>query len=309
MTLDPQAKFILDQLEEAGEPPMSELSPEEARASIDMGPLAGEPEAVGKVENRTVPGPAGDIPIRIYTPKGEGPFPALVYYHGGGWVVGDLDTVDVPCRLLANRAECVVVSVDYRLAPEHKYPAAAEDCYAATKWVADKAASLNVDQERVAVGGDSAGGNLAAVVSLMARDKGGPDIAYQLLIYPVTNHNFETDSYRDNADGYFLTKDSMVWFWDHYLRDASDGQSPYASPMLADDLSGLPPALVLTGEYDPLRDEGEAYAERLNQAGVPVEACRYDGMIHGYFWMPAAMEKGDQAITQAATALRRALTK
>lgn len=308
MALDHQAKFILEQLEAAGSPPMSSLSPEEARLSTDFSALAGQPEDVGQVENCTIPGPGGEIPIRIYTPKGEGPFPSLVYYHGGGWVIGDLETVDVPCRLLTNRANCVVVSVDYRLAPEHKFPAAIEDAYAAAKWVVENGPSIQVDPSRVAVGGDSAGGNLAAVVSLMARDKNEIDLAYQLLIYPATNHSFETVSYRENADGYLLTKENTIWFWHHYLRNDEDGQNPYASPLLATDLSGLPPALVITAEFDPLRDEGEAYAQRLKEVGVQVEQTRYDGMIHGFFWMPGALAQGMDAINQAADALKLAFT-
>lgn len=305
MALDPQAKFLLEQMEAAGAPLMSSLSPEEARMTTDFSQLAGTPEEVAKIDNRTIPGPAGEIPVRIYTPEGEGPFPALVYYHGGGWVIGDLETVDVPCRMLANRANCVVVSVDYRLAPEHKFPAAADDSYAAAKWVVENAASIEVDADRVAIGGDSAGGNLAAVVALMARDKGEISLAYQMLIYPVTNHSYATESYTENADGYLLTKDSMVWFWDHYLRNEDDGKNPYASPLQAKDLSGLPPALVLTGEFDPLRDEGEAYAQRLKEAGVEVEAARYDGMIHGFFWMPGVLEQGRKSIEQAANALKQ----
>ena len=309
MALDSQAKFLLEQMEAAGAPPMSSLSPEEARLTTDFSALAGIPEKVGRVENQVIPGPGGDIPVRIYTPNGEGPFPSLVFYHGGGWVIGDLDTVDVPCRLLANRANCVVVSVDYRLAPEHKFPAAADDAYAAAKWVVENGPSIKVDSSRVAVGGDSAGGNLAAVVSLMARDKNEIDLAYQLLIYPVTNHSYETVSYSDNADGYLLTKDSMIWFWDHYLRNPQDGDNPYASPLKAEDLSGLPPALVITAEFDPLRDEGEAYAQRLKEAGVSVEETRYNGMIHGFFWMPGALDQGMKAVNQAADALKRALAR
>jgi len=309
MALDSQAKFLLEQMEAAGAPPMSSLSPEEARLTTDFSALAGIPEKVGRVENQVIPGPGGDIPVRIYTPNGEGPFPSLVFYHGGGWVIGDLDTVDVPCRLLANRANCVVVSVDYRLAPEHKFPAAADDAYAAAKWVVENGPSIKVDSSRVAVGGDSAGGNLAAVVSLMARDKNEIDLAYQLLIYPVTNHSYETVSYSDNADGYLLTKDSMIWFWDHYLRNPQDGDNPYASPLKAEDLSGLPPALVITAEFDPLRDEGEAYAQRLKEAGVSVEETRYNGMIHGFFWMPGTLDQGMKAVNQAADALKRALAR
>ncbi|WP_085507235.1 alpha/beta hydrolase [Thalassobacillus devorans] len=309
MVLDPQAKFLLEQMEAAGDPPMHELTPEEARASTDFSPLAGEPVEVAKVENRTVPSTAGDIPVRIYTPEGEGPFPALVFYHGGGWVIGDLDTVDVPCRLLANQSNCVVISVDYRLAPEHKFPAAADDAYAVAKWAVEHGASIDVDSNRIAVGGDSAGGNLAAVVALMARDRGDFSLAYQLLIYPVTHHSYETKSYKDNADGYLLTKDSMEWFWDHYLRTESDGRHPYASPLLAENLNGLPPALVVTAGYDPLRDEGQAYAKRLTEAGVAVEAKCYVGMIHGFFWMPGVLEQGKQCIDQASSALKRAFEK
>ncbi|MFG6116031.1 alpha/beta hydrolase [Halobacillus sp. MO56] len=309
MSLDPQAKFLLEQMEAAGEPPMHELSPEEARAAMDFSPLAGEPVEVAKVENRTIPSPAGDIPIRIYTPEGQGPFPALVFYHGGGWVIGDLDMVDVPCRLIANQSNCVVVSVDYRLAPEHKFPAAADDAYAVAQWTVEKGASIEVDSKRVAVGGDSAGGNLAAVVALMAHDRRDFSLAYQMLIYPVTHYSYDTASYQENADGYLLTKDSMEWFWDHYLRTEDDGRHPYASPLLAEDLSGLPPALVVTAEFDPLRDEGEAYARRLEEAGVAVERKRYDGMIHGFFWMPAALEQGKQCINQASAALKRALAE
>ncbi|MFC0562311.1 alpha/beta hydrolase [Halalkalibacter alkalisediminis] len=309
MGLDPQAKFLLEQMAAAGAPPMHELTPEEARASANFTALAGAPEEVGKVENRTIPGPGGEIPVRIYTPEGQGPFGALVYYHGGGWVIGDLEGVDVPCRLLANRSNCVVVSVDYRLAPEHKFPAAIDDAYAASKWVVENASSIQVDAERVAVGGDSAGGNLAAVVSLMARDKNEFQVAFQMLIYPVTHHSFETTSHSENAEGYLLTKDSMEWFWKHYLRTEEEGKNPYVSPLLAEDLSGLPPALVVTAGFDPLRDEGEAYAQRLKEAGVAVEATRYDDMIHGFFWMPGVLEQGKQCIELAAAALKRALDK
>jgi acetyl esterase len=309
MGLDPQAKFVLEQMEAAGAPPMHTLTPEEARKTADFSQLAGIPEEVEKVENRTIPGPKGEIPVRIYTPKGQGPFPALIFYHGGGWVIGNLDTVDVPCRLLTNRANCVVISVDYRMAPEHKFPAAAEDAYAAFRWVVENASSIQVNADRVAVGGDSAGGNLAAVVALMDKESTNPSLAFQLLVYPVTNHSYETKSYQENADGYLLTKDSMIWFWNHYLREKQDGQNPYASPLLAENLSGLPPALVITAEFDPLRDEGEAYVNRLREAGVQVEHTRYNGMIHGFFWMPGVLEQGRKAIEQAANALTKALSK
>ncbi len=307
MPLDPQAQALLDQMAAAGAPPFESLSPEQAREMImQMRELAGPPEPVARVEDRVAATAAGPIPVRIYAPEATGPLPVLVYFHGGGWVIGNLETVDAPCRALANRARCLIVSVDYRLAPEHKFPAAAEDCYAATRWVAEHAAELGADPSRIAVGGDSAGGNLAAVVALMARDRGGPRLAYQLLIYPVTNYDFSTPSYQENAEGYLLTKNAMVWFWDHYLRDPSDGQNPYASPLRAADLRGLPPAFVITAEYDPLRDEGEAYAERLRQAGVPTELRRYDGMIHGFFQMAGVLDQGKKVIADAAAALRGA---
>ena len=304
MALYPIAKMILEQMEAAGAPQMSTLTPEEARVSTDVSSLAGIPEAVASVEERHIPGPAGDIPIRIYTPQGQGPFPALIYYHGGGWVIGNLDVVDVPCRQLANRTGCVVISVDYRLAPEHPFPAPAEDAYAAVEWVAANGDEIDVDSSKIAVSGDSAGGNLAAVVCLMAKDKGGPKISYQILFYPVTEHSYETKSYQENADGYFLTKDSMVWFWNHYLQQEEDGKNPYASPLLAEDVSGLPPALVVTAEYDPLRDEGEAYAKKLLDAGVGVTLKRYEGLIHGFIWMSGALPQGIEAIELAAEELK-----
>jgi acetyl esterase len=261
------------------------------------------------VQDRAVPsldtGGGPDVPVRIYTPAGGGPFPALAWYHGGGWVVGNLETADPTARHLAVETGCVVVSVDYRLAPEAKFPAAADDCYAATKWIADNASEINVDLSRIAVGGDSAGGNLAASVSLMARDRGGPSIVFQALIYPVTERDFSTASYRENADGYLLTLDAMKWYWDHYLKSDADSSDPYAAPAAAKDLRGLPPALVITAAFDPLRDEGEAYARRLQGAGVPTACSRYDGMIHGFYGMSAVIDKGKQAISETAAALRR----
>ena len=305
MALDEQARYILDMIASAGRPPLHTCTPEQARQSFDFRPLAGQPEAVARVEDAMIAGPAGDIRVRIYTPHGDGPFPALVYFHGGGWVVGDLDTVDVPCRRIASRAGCVVMSVDYRLAPEHRFPAAAEDAYAAFRWLAENAREQHADPSRIAVGGDSAGGNLAAVVALMARDRGGPQPCFQLLLYPVTDSAQDTASYQDNADGYLLTRESMTWFWNHYMGDA-DRTHPYASPMRAADHRGLPPAFVVTAEFDPLRDEGEAYAHRLAAAGTPVVCRRYDGTIHGFCWMPGVLDKGRQALDDAAAELSAA---
>ena len=270
MPLDPIAAGLLEQMAEAGMPPLNEMSPADARQAAEgFRALAGEPEDVADVTDSTIPGPGGDIPVRIYTPAGAGsePLPCLIYYHGGGWVLGDIEGLDTACRALANRAGCKVVSVEYRLAPEHKFPAPLDDSYAALEWVAANAASIGVDPDRLAVGGDSAGGNLAAAVTLRARDQGGPGIRSQLLVYPVTNHDFGTPSYAENGDGYLLTRDMMTWFWDHYVTTADDGKDPLASPLQATDLSGLPRALVLTAEFDPLRDEGEAYAARLRDAG------------------------------------------
>jgi len=272
--------------------------------------LGGDPEPVNKIEDRKLPGTAGSIPVRVYTPSGSGPFPVLVYFHGGGWVLCDIETHDPVCRSLANAAECIVVSVDYRLAPENKFPAAVDDCYAAAQWVMNNASLINGDPDRVAVGGDSAGGNLAAVVALMARDLGGSAPIFQLLIYPVTDYYLPgTPSMEENAEGYFLTRDDMVWFWNHYLNDVAEAEDPRACPLKASSLSGLPPALVITAEFDPLRDEGEMYAARLGEAACGVELVRYDGMIHGFFNMGGVLEQGRSAIALAAAQLRSAFSR
>jgi acetyl esterase len=277
----------------------------EARVAFAARPLPpGAP--VAGVEDRAVPGPGGDIPIRIYTPDGHAPFPVLVWFHGGGWVLGDLASADHVCRELANAASCIVVSVDYRLAPEYLFPAAADDCEAAYNWAVANAASFGGDSHRVAVGGDSAGGNLAAVVSLRAKEKGAQLPVFQLLIYPVTDHNFERPSYIANADGYLLTKLAMGWFWDSYVPVVEERSHPHASPLYAPDPSGLPAALIVTAEFDPLRDEGEAYGELLRQGGVDVTIARYDGVIHGFFAMFPAIDKGREAVQQSADALTSA---
>ena len=304
MPLDPQAQEVMGQLAALGLPPNHTVSPEEARVNMLARPRAEGPE-VAKVEDQTIPGAGPEIPVRIYTPTGSGPFPVLAWYHGGGWVVGNLETADATARLLAVQTGCVVVSVDYRLAPESKFPAASDDCYAATKWIAENASGINADPSRIAVGGDSAGGNLAAVVSLMAKDRGGPSIVFQVLVYPVTARDFGTGSYRENADGYVLTLDGMKWYWELYLSTDDDASNPYAAPAVAKDLSGLPPALVITAEFDPLRDEGEEYARRLQAAGVPTTCSRYDGMIHGFYGMSGVIDKGKQAISETAGALKQ----
>ncbi len=306
MPLDPTVKALLDQMAALNMPPMISLSAEQARAMFKATRSPVEAlEPVDRIEDRAIPGPAGEIRVRVYTPTSSEPLPVLVYYHGGGWVIGDLDTHDGVCRKLANRAACVVVSVDYRLAPEHRFPAAAEDGYAAAAYVQAHAADFGADASRVAVGGDSAGGNVAAATALIARERGGPALAYQVLIYPVTNYSFDTASYSDNAEGYFLTTDAMRWFWDHYLGGA-DGTHPHASPLRAPDLSGLPPAIVITAEFDPLRDEGDAYAARLHAAGVAVKHGRYPGMVHGFVGMHDVIPQGNRAIDECAAALREA---
>ncbi|WP_069804426.1 alpha/beta hydrolase [Thermogemmatispora onikobensis] len=307
MPLDPSLRAYLDGLAAMNVPPISALKPQVAREAIAAQLATAQvKEPVAHVEDRRIPGPAGEIPIRVYRPAGAGPFPLLVFFHGGGWVICNLDTHDGLCRSLANGAGCVVVSVDYRLAPEHKFPAAPEDCYAATRWVAEHAAELNGDARRLAVGGDSAGGNLTAVVTHLAREQGGPPLVFQLLIYPATDFTADTPSRRENGQGYNLTLDDMLWFANQYLNSPEEVRNPLVSPMLREDLRGLPPALVITAEYDPLRDEGERYGERLREAGVPVTIHRYEGMIHGFLTPPIPLRQAQDAIAECCQALRQA---
>ena len=306
MPLDPQAKAFLAQF-----PPMPDFDAIPLpllRQGFEQSALApGEPERVAHVENLRLPGPDGEIAVRLYRPESKSALPGLVYFHGGGFVLCNLESHDGVCRSLANAAGCAVVSVDYRLAPEHPFPAAPEDCYAVTRFVAEHGRELGIDTARIAVGGDSAGGNLTAVVSQMARDRRGPRLRLQLLVYPVTDASFDTPSYRENAEGYFLTTNMMKWFWSKYLADPADAANPYASPLRAKDLTGLPPGLCITAEFDPLRDEGEAYAARLREAGVDVATTRYDGMFHGFFGMGAMLDQAKKAVAQAAGALKKAL--
>jgi acetyl esterase len=308
--LHPEARALLEMMDAQGAPPLELQDPVEARlARIEpMKLLAGEPDVLGRVEDLTIAGPGGDLPVRIYAAEHGGIRPALIYFHGGGWVLCNLDTHDGVCRALAKESGCVVVSVDYRLAPEHKFPAAVEDAYAATVWVAANAGRLGIDVDRIAVGGDSAGGNLATVVATRCRDAGGPALAAQLLLYPVTDlSSFETESYRELPEGYFLTRTSMQWFSGHYLASPDQARHPEASPLLSSNLTALPPALIVTAEFDPLRDEGEAYAERLRAAGVTVTLTRYPGMIHGFVSMRGAVSGGRQAIQEAAGFLQSTL--
>ena len=308
MALDPQCKAFIDMLAAAGGRPLGQLPLEEARVvSPEMIAAGGPEEPVADVQNRTIPGPAGPLAIRVYRPVLKETLPALVYFHGGGFVICNLDTHDRQCRRLANASGCVVISVDYRLAPENKYPAAVEDAFAATKYVAGHAGEFGIDPDRLGVGGDSAGGNLATVVARLARDRGGPRLKFQLLIYPLVDFYDQSPSIRELAKDYFLTSEAMDWFTAMYLPSHEAGLEPNASPMHAADVRGLPPAMIITAEYDPLRDQGEAYARTLQSAGVPVELKRYEGMIHAFFSFAGVIDKGKVAIADAAAAMRRAL--
>ncbi len=306
MALHPQAQALLDMMAEAGLREFAELTPEEARAQMAAMAQEVEKPPVKEVSDRHISGQGGEFLVRIYTPETTGPAPGFVYYHGGGWVLGDVEYSDLACRIVANDVGCVVVSVDYRLAPEHKFPAPLNDCYTALEWVVANAKELGIDPSRIAIGGDSAGGNLAAAVAIRARDENGPKLAHQLLIYPVTDHNFETASYSANGEGLLLTRDAMRWFWGHYLTSESEGKNPLASPLQVPNAAGLAPATVITAEYDPLRDEGEAYGRKLQEAGVPVTLRRWDGQIHGFFHMSAALDDGRDAVNFAAEQLKQA---
>lgn len=307
MPLDPQASIVIDMISSLGLGSMGpDTDPNQIRALMDGASLP-SPIVCDSVEDRTIPGPAGEIPVRVYRPRPGAELPAVVFFHGGGWVCGSLKTHDGVCRSLANGADAVVVSVDYRMAPEHPFPAAVDDAFAATRWVHDHAAELGVDPRRLAVAGDSAGGNLAAVVSQLARDAGGPPIAVQVLVYPVTDYEFTSRSMEENAEGYFLTRDDMRWFFGHYLRDEADGDDSRVSPLRATDLRGLPPAFVMTAEYDPLRDQGVAYAEALRAAGNDVEAVTYEGLFHGFFGMEAMIDAAKAGLDDAVAVLRRRL--
>ncbi|HTQ21766.1 alpha/beta hydrolase [Mycobacterium sp.] len=284
MNLDPQIAALIETLD-AGFPPVHTMTGAQARETIRSRVVpAAEPEPVAEVRDETVPGPGGEIPVRIYRPNGNN-LPILVYAHGGGFVFCDLDSHDGLCRDIANRLPAVVISVAYRLAPEHRWPAAADDLYAATEWASDNASLLGADPQRIVVGGDSAGGNLAAVTALMARDCGAPALAAQLLLYPVIAADFDTESYRLFGHGYYNPKPALRWYWDQYVPAVTDRAHSYATPLNAE-LSGLPPAVVVIAGHDPLRDEGIAYASALDAAGVPVRRAQFDGGIHGFMTMP-----------------------
>jgi len=296
----------------AGGRPMEQMTPAEIRADraarFDaFADLAGPKQEVARVEDRAVPGPADPVPVRVYWPLDGVGLPGLVYFHGGGFALGNLDGVDRILRALCNASGCVIVSVDYRLAPEHKFPAAVNDAYAAVKYVVEHAAEFGMDPARIAVGGDSAGANLATVACLVARERGGPALAFQLLVYPMVDYLDDRPSLHEFAEGHFLTQPMIRCFWNHYLSRLDDGLHPHASPMQATSLEGMPPALVITAECDPLRDQGEAYAERLSDGGASVALMRYEGAIHGFFNLAGVVDAGRDAIADAGAALRAAL--
>jgi acetyl esterase len=307
MPLDPVLQAIVDNSAQSGQSQkLSEGSVEQARQGYDMmGAVGGSGPDLNSVLDRTILGPAGELPIRIYTPDGDGPFPVIVFFHGGGFVIGSLESHDPLCRQLAGLTPAVVVSVHYRLAPEHPFPAAVEDAWAALEWAQHNAAEIGGDPNLVAVCGDSAGGNLAAVTAILARDAGRPTLSAQILLYPTVDARGGYPSLDENAEGPFLTKDSMEWFFGHYAPNA-DTSDPRLSPIAAEDLSGLPPALIVTAEFDPLRDEGEAYADRLRDAGVDVTCHRYDGMGHVFVQLAGIVPQGRQAIEEASAALAKA---
>ncbi len=310
MAIDPQAQHVIDLVRQANAPEYWQLTPGQAREQyrlrVDKLKVR---EPIHRTEDRRIPGPGSHVSIRIYHPRDPKPgerLPVLVWYHGGGFVIGDLETHDSACRMLANRADCLVVAVDYRLAPEHKFPAAVEDSEAVLRWVAMHAVEFGGDASRLAVGGDSAGGNLAAVVAILARDAGNPKLAFQLLIYPATAPEPETASHRKFAEGYVLTRNTIGWFYKQYLRSPKDAKDFRYAPLVADDLSSLPPALVLVAGYDPLRDEGVDYAKRLIESGNRVRLASYEGMIHGFYLMGGAVDAAKRAVSESAEMLREA---
>ena len=307
----PQVALLLERAAKSPLPPFYTVPPHIARRIYRDTRAAVSPPAPEVAESKLMilPGPGGPVAVRAYRPLGAKPqelLPALVFFHGGGWVIGDLDTHDVVCRQLANDARCAVFSVDYRKSPEHRFPAAVEDCVAVTRYVATEAKSLGVDASRIAVGGDSAGGNLAAVVSLDSRDNGGPALCFQMLVYPATDQHYGTPSIDRNGEGFLLTKSAMHYFRGHYLPDAKDWNDWRASPLRAATLGGLPPAFVITAGFDPLVDEGKAYAQRLAKEGVEVEYLDYPDMVHGFLLMGGVLDTARQAVADCSARLRQA---
>ncbi len=310
MALDPQAEALLKDLKDSGAQPFETMTPAEARVAVlGSKDLGGEPEDVDGVDQRFIPGPTADLPVWIYRPVrgGARPLPGLIYFHGSGWVVANIGVCDSFSRSLANRTGCVVVAVNYQKAPEHKFPVPLDDCYAATRWVFDNASALGLDRGRIGVIGDSAGGNLAAAVTLRARDENGPQLAYQVLIYPAVQYGWDTPSALANAEGFLLQRASMEYFWNHYVRNPRDGMNPYCSPLVAEDHSGLPPALIVSAEFDPLCDDGRNYADKLAAAGVSVKFRLYKGMIHGFLRMAGVLDQSKALLDEIGREVKSAL--
>ncbi len=310
MAVDPQMQAVLDRIAQAGLPQFHTVSADEARRLYRESRAAFSPPApeVGEVRDAAADGPGGPIPLRLYRGLGTeagAMLPALVFFHGGGWTIGDLDTHDVVCRTLANKARCAVVSVDYRMGPEHKFPAAVEDCIAATRWVAAQSAAIGVDASRIAVGGDSAGGNLAAVVAIALRDAGGPPLVFQALVYPATDQRMDSESHARLGEGYLLTRNNMLWFRGNYL-EPGQYDDWRASPIRAADLARLPPAHIITAGYDPLLDEGRAFSDRLVEAGVPVLYECFEGMTHGFLTLGGVVAAANHALYRLAQSLAQA---
>ena len=307
--VDPQVQALLEQLASSGQRPVNELPIDEARAVAGMlAPFDGEPEPVAAVEDRRIPGAAGEIAVRVYraTPEASG-LPVVAWFHAGGGVIGDLETADRSCRKLANRTGAAIVSVDYRRAPEHRFPAAIDDCWAVTAWLARHGAELGADPRRLAVGGDSMGGTFAAVVAQRAAREGGPALRHQLLIYPFTDLTLSHPSMEEYAEGYLLTKPLMQWFVAHYLGPDGDPTDPRASPLYATRIEGVAPATLVVAELDPARDEAVAYGEKLRRAGVPVDVVRCNGMIHVFFALGGVLDRASEVMDHSAAALRAAL--
>ena len=310
MPVDPQMRAVIERAAKSALPPYYTVSADEARRLYKetRAVLSSPAPEVDEARDLAAPGPAGAIALRLYRALGTAaaaPLPVLVYFHGGGWTIGDLDTHDIVCRTLANNARCAVISVDYRMGPEHKFPAAVEDCLAATRWAAQQGAALGIDASRIAVGGDSAGGNLAAVVAIALRDAGGPPLAFQALIYPATDQRLDTASHASFAEGYLLTRNNMLWFRDNYLRP-DDYDDWRASPLRATDLARLPPAHIITAGFDPLLDEGRAYSDRLVAAGVPVMYECFEGMAHGFLTMGGVVAAANHALYRLGQSLAQA---
>jgi acetyl esterase len=312
MPLDPQIEGLIETFRKMRGKPVQEMTPEEARfAGWSWKYLMGEPEDVAQVTYHFVPGPSADLPARIYRPEsaGDTAAPALIYFHGGGFVLGNIEICDPFSRALANRTGCVVISINYQKAPEHKFPIALEDCYAATQWVFKWAETLKLDPARIGVIGDSSGGNLAAAVALKARDENGPALVWQMLIYPALRGTSDSPSAHAYASGYTLERAGMEYFWSHYVRSADDSTNPLCAPLAAKSLTGLPPALIICAQYDPLLDDGRDYAARLQADGVDVKLSIYDGMSHGFLWMGGVVDRTSDALDEIAAGARAAFSR